>query len=300
MVIYAYDDYRRWGKTFQLANSNVLLFRALDELPEDAVVFFPVGHAREYRWKLKAIAEEVNKVAKIWPNIHEIRVYDDKIAQYKAYGEWFPKTWIVTSEEEAREALSEIKYPFISKGNEGSGCKNNDYVDCPQLAELQIKAAFGDGIPRNSYMQKGYLFWQHFVPDNGYTWRVCVVDKRFAFSYIKFVNRNVPFASGDELCFTTTSLNREVEKVMDYALDFCIQNDMLCEGMDLVLDKGEPKILETHCSWGAPGSVKRLDSVVFEKKDIGWVETEYVEDTWFSLLGKEILNGRVLQTAQGQ
>lgn len=294
-MIYVYDDYRNWGRTFQLANNNALMFRSLDEVPEGAAVFFPVGHAREYRNKMKALAEKVNKKANIWPNIHEIRIYDDKIVQYKTFSKWYPRTWIITSESQARNILcNELKYPFISKGSEGSGSKNNTYVDCPQLAELEIRAVFNNGIPRRNYTQKGYLFWQEFVPDNDYTWRMCVIDKRFVFSYMKFINRSVPFASGDDLCITTIELDDEVIKVMDFALDFCIQNDLVCEGIDIVIDKGQPRVLETACCWGPPGHVGKLNAIIYEKKK-EWVKTDYTEDTMFNLIGNEIFNGRVLQ-----
>lgn len=286
--MFVYDDYRGWGREFQLVCNDAILFSQPAQIPDDSFVFFPVGHDMNYRRTIKVIAEEINKKTRIWPNIQEIRMYDDKIAQYMSLKKWCPQSWIMETEEQARVVMRDISFPFVSKSREGSGASNVDYIDCVQLARLQVKAAFNGGIPRLQHIQQGYLFWQKFILDNPYTWRVVVIDKRFAFSHKKYINKDVPFASCTDNIKITEELDDEVIEVMDFALKFCIENDMVCEGVDIMKDGNDYKVLEVHCSWGWPGLVADPATCpIYEKKD-RWSKTKYTEDTKFWLFNNEV------------
>jgi len=238
--------------------------------------------------------EEVSQKKNVFliPQIHESRLYYNKVKQAEAYPAWMPPTWHITSADEAAKKLEEIDFPFVSKSHEGRRSINVRLVKNREEALKEIEASFfGEGLPMEfGKRQKGYVFWQEFLPDNPYDWRVTVIAKKYAYAIRRQNRKDIPLASGSGFLEYHADLNAELEKLLSYAVKFARENNCLLCAVDVLRDrKGRMVICEAECTWGRGGVDYK--GRIFEFKDGKWIPTVYTLDRQYDLIAKAIIDG---------
>ena len=186
------------------------------------------------------------------PDITQVRLYDDKLAQ----SEWppmvpfMPQTIVARSRDQALFAARSIGLPIISKAAAGSASQEVRLLRSEDDVDGEIARAFGDGIRGRYSEQRGYVIFQKFLERNEYDYRVCVIGRQRMM--LRRMNRSAsqPFASGSGKCIPITTLDAETEAVLDVSERyFRAMNTHWC-GIDLVKDAhGDWKVLETTLAW---------------------------------------------------
>jgi glutathione synthase/RimK-type ligase-like ATP-grasp enzyme len=182
----------------------------------------------------------------------DTRMYEDKVAQSKAYASWLPPTLVLEDREDALAAVEDIDLPFVSKSRTGSASRNVRLITTRAQARAEIEAAFGRGLEAphklGELVQKGYLIWQSFCPGNAYDYRVCKIGRRIMI--LRRYNRDdVPFASGSGKTEAVTALNAETSEVYDFAAKFFEAIGTNWCGIDVVRGRGGWRLLETTIGW---------------------------------------------------
>lgn len=90
--------------------------------------------------------------------------------------------------------------------------------------------------------EKGYVYFQEFIPDNTFDIRICVVDNK-AFAIKRMVRENDFRASGSgHLVYSKAEID---ERCVNIAFDVSRRLGLQCVGMDFVFDKdNNPLIVE--------------------------------------------------------
>ena len=229
------------------------------------------------------ILDTIENVCKIpvWPNWSTRWHFDEKISQsyiLKALGEASVKSWIFYNKEEALEFISSAKYPLVFKLSVGAGSANITRIDSKEMAQKYVDRVFDYGIfpysmneyessesltkrvkkavkevvfpdriqlPSYFQIQKGYAYFQQFIPDNAYDIRVTIIGKR-AFGFIRHNRENDFRASG------SGSIEYDSSKIPEEAIKtgFRISEKMKFQSMayDFLIDDG--KCIVNEMSYG--------------------------------------------------
>jgi len=194
----------------------------------------------------------------------DTRMYEDKLAQSKAYADWMPPTLVIEDRETALDAVESIDLPFVSKSRTGSASRNVRLITTREQARAEVEAAFGLGLEAphklGELVQKGYLIWQAFCPGNAYDYRVCKIGRPIML--LRRGNRDdLPFASGSGKTEAVVKFDAETKAVYDAADEFFQHIGTSWCGIDMVKDhRGKWRVLETT---------------------IGWSQTAYTDCTFF-------------------
>lgn len=189
------------------------------------------------------------------PEPANLHWYDDKVAQADILAMWLPDTIILRKGDEFR--IPNSGYPFISKASTGAASRNVRLIRNEDDARAEYHAALeGDGIPiLPSGVQKGYLYWQRFVPGNDGDIRVIVIgDEAFG---IRRGNRDdVPFASGSGRIEIIRRIDDpQTAQAFRMADEISRVLDTRWQAYDFVFDGGICYCLEATCSWTDSGYV---------------------------------------------
>lgn len=199
----------------------------------------------------KAVAEIVAaRGAVVVPDMRQIRLYEDKVAQAKEFGRWMPDTLLLDRNADIRASVARLGLPFISKAKQGSASHDVRLVTSMAQAEAEACQAFTTGIPGSLGVQRGYLLWQKFCAGNDYDYRVVVNAGHYM--VLRRGNRaDRPMASGSGIVEPITALTRETEAVLAKSIAFFDTANTHWCGIDLVRDPddGEWKVLETTIGW---------------------------------------------------
>lgn len=259
-----FGDTQLWGKGLVAAASKrkgfkASLFDQVHEVQRGDVVFFHMHHHPEVRDRHKRMMEELYaKGAKLIPDIGQARLYDDKVAQARAYSKWMPETVVLTSPNDAHIVLRNAVYPFISKASEGASSHNVRLIksEAEALQEVEQVFAAGPGIKlRYAKRQRGYLLWQRFIPDNPFDVRVIAIGKERLI--LKRFNRDDrPMASGSGKLEAVTSLTDGfIRSALHFADSFFEAEGTKWCGIDLVYDHvlSKWRLLESTVGWTLTG-----------------------------------------------
>jgi glutathione synthase/RimK-type ligase-like ATP-grasp enzyme len=241
----------------------------------------------------KCVAELAlkGKIVKI-PKTPECLLFDNKIAQTRAYGKWMPRTWHITKKEAAYEKLKDVELPFISKSSNGYRSNNVRFVRDLNTARTEIESAFsGDGIPIfEGHRQKGYLLWQEFIPGSRNDWRIGLLAKRFCYALRRMNRESVPFASGSGVADMVEELDDEAMAALDFAMRFVRENDLNMTAIDVIKGKdGKLFLLESSCAWDR--KKEYFGDPIFENVNGEWKRTKFRSRHFFEILGKGIVEG---------
>ena len=231
----------------------------------------------------------------------------------EAIGAPLAPTWVFYDQKAAQHWVKTATFPKVFKLRGGAGSQNVKLVNSQKEAGRLIRKTFGSGFPvydawgslkerwrkfrlgksssqellkgllrfilpppyaRAKPREKGYVYFQEFVPDNDHDIRVVVIgDKAFA---IKRMVRNNDFraSGGGEILYEKDLFNKK-----DIHLAFEIHKKLKsqCTTMDFVYDNGEPKIVEISYGFSPEG----YDSCPgYWDKDLNWHEGPFDPYGW--------------------
>lgn len=199
-IVQDYEDCPRWTKYINLLENNAFPYgiypiHASDWVdrakPFDVIagiVSNEYYHLQEMRKKYYFLERFLGKAC--YPSSHHINLYENKSLEAhisKIYGLPFAPTHIFNNKEEALRALETMRFPVISKIDPGSGSVGVEWVENIHKARRIIRQAFSQ-LGRATYTpyfrQKNHVYFQDFIPNDGYDIRVILVDNR-AFGYYR-------------------------------------------------------------------------------------------------------------------
>ncbi len=137
-------------------------------------------------WDLQELREKFYFLEKFvgkrtFPSTHDVFLYEDKkLEAYiaKRHGIPFAATYISYDREDAFSVIERLKYPVVSKIVPGSSSEGVELVGNKEGAANIVRQAFsprGRKSYHNSFRQKTYVYFQDFVPNDGYDIRVIAV-----------------------------------------------------------------------------------------------------------------------------
>ncbi len=287
MKIWCFDDKQsRWGR---------MLFIEARKRGIDAELF---GHPRQvtgpgfmfYRMEQSEVAKQ-RKHALVILDIdgvigiqkrESIMEYENKVYQAKKYSAWFPETYFVNQEKNARWTALELGFPFISKSRSGSGSDSVRIIPDMTAAFNEAYAVFNGGLTFGREVQDGYLLWQKFLPDNPCAYRVVRVGEWYWM--LRVFNRpDAPLASGSGKFEPAVPVCRAERAIFNTAVKFFDAADTKWCGVDLIRDNGEGewKVLETTLAWNLHSPGANVDCPVFNRDGVqttaGWTGAHQFE-----------------------
>ncbi|MGC8866540.1 MAG: ATP-grasp domain-containing protein, partial [Bacteroidales bacterium] len=222
-------------------------------------------------------------------------------------------TYVFFDEKEALQWVSSATFPKVFKLRRGAGSANVKLVKTRQEANYFIRKAFRSGFNNydswgnlkerlrkwklnqtNAFdvfkgfirlvyppaydrvlgKERGYVYFQDFIPDNDHDIRVIVIgDKAFAIK--RMVRKNDFRASGSgHILYERSNFNEDT-----ILLAFVIHEKLKsqCTAMDFVYDNGKPKIVEISYGFVSEG----YDPCVgYWDKDLNWYEGKFNPYGW--------------------
>jgi len=215
----------------------------------------------------------------VFPNEHTAWHYDDKIAQamiFKVLGISHPETYIFFDFTEALSfAKNYTNYPIVLKLANGAGSSNVKLISDFNEAEYYIKLVFDKGVNslaadisignrlkkikhfarqtlKTGYtdlsldVQKRYILFQKFLPNNAFDSRVTVIGNR-AFAYRRSNRVNDFRASGSGIIDWEPS--KIDEQFIRLAFDTAIKMKMQSCAIDGLYDGNKPVVGEVSYAY---------------------------------------------------
>ena len=194
-----------------------------------------------------------------------------------------PNSWVFYLKDDCINWLKkEAKYPLIGKLRAGSGSNNVKKFNNASQAIAYANRMFSKGYdpsPSFAYkaiskfqssknvkmmisrikkipqflntrrhakmmpIEKGYCYFQEFVPNDGYDLKVVVIGDKMTFCARKVRNNDFRASGGGDIYYDRRLLT---ERIIDSAFSTAKKLQMNCVGFDYVIDKstGECKIIE--------------------------------------------------------
>ena len=238
-----------------------------------------------------------------------------------------PRSWVFYNEDDCINWLtSSASYPIVAKLRCGSGASNvkllknsieatkyarrmftQGYDPTPSLAykaysKLQSSKDLSMVIQRikkipqflNSRrhakmmpIEKGYCYFQEFIPNDGYDLKVVVVGDKMTFC-ARNVRKNDFRASGGGNCYYDRSLM--TDQIIDVAYAAANKLGMDCVGFDFVVDKGsgEGKIVEM--CYGFDYEVQRDLNAYVDRNHVWHEESVFVPDEIIKMVVRKVEN----------
>ncbi len=209
-----YEFYPRWTKYIRFYENNgfdyeiVNLHKSdwIDRVKEFDIVMgvysSELFHLEENRRKYYFLEKHMGKYC--FPSQADLFLYEDKILEVffaEKYNFPFAKTYISHDRDEAIALIETLKYPIVSKINPTSGSVGVELVKDRKHCRKIVDQAFsihGRKTHKVYFRQKNYVYFQEFIPNDGYDIRVIVVGDR-VFGYYRKTPRGDFRASGMDL-----------------------------------------------------------------------------------------------------
>jgi len=127
-----------------------------------------------------------------YPSVANALLYEDKLLEAyisRATGIPFVNTYVSQDEEDAIQLVKKLKYPLVSKIVPSSGSLGVDFVPNPKKGLQIVNQAFSRSGRKTHVLysrQKNYIYFQDYVPNDGYDIRVIVVGN-WIFGYYRKV-----------------------------------------------------------------------------------------------------------------
>lgn len=226
----------------------------------------------------------------------QVRYYENKSAQWRAWGDWMPETWRFTDEDAALSFIEGADYPLVSKADEGSSSTNVRVLRDKAQAAKHIRDLFSAGLVTNcgsdgsKSRQQGYALLQRFIPHTT-TYRVNAIgDARAIFLRYCYPDKPVAQTGNVEPAMKMTD---ELESLLEYANRFCRQAKTKWVALDILKDGDGWKLLETSLAWPWPSPGKCNEGPIFGSKR-KWIELfdvlfdEIERGAWSELWAAEV------------
>ena len=210
-VVRDLEEWPRWTKYLRFLETNDFPHGILDIHAHDwierarafdivaGLVSNEINNLEEIRVKYHFLENHMGKVC--YPTAAQAFLYENKCLESyisASSGLSFAKTYISHSSRDALAMIEGARYPLVSKVNHSSGSMGVGIVRTPRGARRVIEQAFsrrGRSIHVPWFRQKNYVYFQEFVPNDGYDIRVILIGDR-AFGYYRKVLEGDFRASG--------------------------------------------------------------------------------------------------------
>ena len=152
----------------------------------------------EQRTKTEYIEKFLN--IRCHPSFRELWTYEDKLRLYYHLGRYnlpIIPTFISFDEAESNASLVKMDFPLVSKSYVGSSSMAVKLLKSRHEARRFIRSVFSVGLDTSFpyFRQKGYVYFQKFIPDASFDLRIIMVGKKI-FGYYRFTPKNDFRASG--------------------------------------------------------------------------------------------------------
>jgi len=234
----------------------------------------------------------------------------------------FVKTWVFYNKLEAKEWINHVDFPKVLKLRGGAGSQNVELINNKRAASKRIKQAFGRGIKnykawaslkeryrlfkkgaapfslvfkgivrfiippgyvRHLGREKGYIYFQEFIPGNDHDIRVVVINDK-AFAIKRLVRKNDFRASGSgDILYEKKHFSDELIKL---SFDISDKLHSQCVAFDFIFLNNDPLIVEISYGFSPKGYEKCPG---YWDKSLHWHETEFNPYGWMI---ENILNTR--------
>jgi glutathione synthase/RimK-type ligase-like ATP-grasp enzyme len=196
------EHYPRWTKYRRFLETNGFAYDLCDIHAHDWI-----ERARPFDIMVGLVSNEISRLEEIrikyhfletfmgkmcYPRPKHALLYENKCLEAylsTLYDLPFAKTYIFHSREDAMASIANARFPLVSKINYSSGSMGVELVRTPRKARRLIRKIFSQ-TGRSTYApwlrQKNYVYFQEYVPNDGYDIRVILVGNR-AWGYYRRV-----------------------------------------------------------------------------------------------------------------
>jgi glutathione synthase/RimK-type ligase-like ATP-grasp enzyme len=210
-IVKDFGNYPRWTKYWRFLENNSFPYNFYDIHSHDwiekaqkfdvvvGLVSNEFNHLEEIQKKYYFLETYLGK--KCFPSTAHAFLYENKSLEAyvsKFYDIPFARTYISHRKEDALALVENLKYPLVSKINPSSGSMGVELLRTPKQARRVVKQAFsrnGRKVHVRYFRQKNYVYFQEFIPNDGYDIRVILVGN-WALGYYRKVLRGDFRASG--------------------------------------------------------------------------------------------------------
>lgn len=210
-IVQDYEEVPRWTKYRRFLRNNafehsIYDIHAHDWLESAKRYDAVVGVCSCDPWHLQEVREKFYFLERFlgvrtYPSAHEVLLFEDKkLEAYiaRAAGIPFANTLISYSRDDAMARIQKLKYPVVSKVVPSSGSVGVEMVKNTVEATRIINQVFsrnGRKSHLNYFRQKNFIYFQEFIPNDGYDIRVMAVGNS-VFGYYRKVPAGDFRASG--------------------------------------------------------------------------------------------------------
>ena len=210
-VIRDYDKNTRWTKYVRFLEHNDFPYEFFELNQHDwlnkarkfdvfvGVLSSDLYNLQEIRKKYFTLETYLGKVC--FPSTAHMLMYEDKTLEaYISAASYIPyaKTYVSNERQDALRLVENLTYPVIHKMDPGSGSLGVELVRSRGQARKIVQQAFSrSGRPTHLLYvrQKNYVYFQEYVPNDGYDIRVIIIGN-WAFGYYRKVPEGDFRASG--------------------------------------------------------------------------------------------------------
>jgi len=261
LKVWCYDDAHNWGALLaQAATARGHDAHMFDDprMPDQGYAFMHMHYHPQVRalHKRCMAVMAMNPALRLIPDYRMSVMYDDKAEQARQLSKWLPRTHLYWTPNAVRNMLERgnVKFPFVSKTQEGSSSTNVRLIETMDQAKLEVRLAFSDiGIKcKYGQVQRGYLLWQEFIPDNAGDFRIVAIgSKRIMLRRNNRGERAVTTGPGEIVPVRT--LTEASLAALEFAHDFFTDESIKWGCVDVVYDKRAERhfALECSVSWTA-------------------------------------------------
>ena len=225
----------------------------------------------------------------------------------------FVPTFVFYSKQSALQWVKSTSFPKVFKLTKGAGSANVRLVKTRQEARKLINRAFGKGFPqydkwnnlkerwrkyrlgqtgffdvakgcvrifhttdfaRMTNNEKGYVYFQDFIPDNTYDIRIVVIGER-AFGIKRMIRKNDFRASGSGFLVYKKSEIREDCVAIAFTLNKKLKSQ--CVAIDFVFNSDQPVIVEISYGF-TPQGYDPCEG--YWDSDLNWYEGHFNPYGW--------------------
>ncbi len=242
-IVKDYEPYPRWTKYCRFLDKNSFHYdfyniHACDWIenakPYDIIIGMPssdLSDLLEIRSKYFLLENLLGKTC--YPSSFHAYFYENKsLEEYISQISGFPfvTTYISHDKEDALRLVENLTYPMVSKIDPSSASTGVELVRSAKQGRKIVKQAFstnGRKVHVNYFRQKNYIFFQDYVPNDGYDIRVIVVGNRL-FGYYRKVLK------GD---FRASGMNQVEKKALpEKAMRIALEVNKILDSPQLVVD----------------------------------------------------------------
>lgn len=197
----------------------------------------------------------------------QVRVYENKSAQFERWSKWMPPTWRFTDRAAAVDfILARRQFPLVSKADVGASSVNVRILRDRTEALTHVEQLFGYGVKvkhcaGSAYsLQRGYALLQEFI-EHDCTWRVNAIGRhRAIFKRFNYPDRPVAQTGNVEPVMEMTP---HAEAVLRFANLFFAEAGTNWCAVDILQKSNRLFLLETSLAWPWPSPGKCNDAPIF-------------------------------------